>query len=153
MMNILGKSTINPLFYWSGKISGYFVMFYFFYAGNKIEHGSWLNILLLFLAYFGLLLVIISLLNLGSSARFGLPEEGTKLKTGGLYRISRNPLYFGFDLMTIAIILLFMNVWIAALGIYSIITYHFIILGEEKFLRERFGESYDSYSKKVRRYI
>ena len=45
--------------------------------------------------------------------------------------------------------------WIIFLlpGLYSIIIYHFIILGEEKFLESRFGKDYIEYKQKVRRYI
>jgi protein-S-isoprenylcysteine O-methyltransferase Ste14 len=49
--------------------------------------------------------------------------------------------------------LYWINIIVIILGIYSIITYHLIILGEEKFLEERFGDEYFSYKNKVRRYI
>jgi protein-S-isoprenylcysteine O-methyltransferase Ste14 len=38
-------------------------------------------------------------------------------------------------------------------GIYSIVVYHLIIIGEEKFLEKAFREAYLEYKKKVRRYI
>jgi protein-S-isoprenylcysteine O-methyltransferase Ste14 len=83
----------------------------------------------------------------------GLPTEKTILKTNGIYRFSRNPMYFGFNLLTIASMLYWININVIILGIYSIIIYHLIILGEEKFLEERFGDEYFSYKKIVRRYI
>ncbi len=62
-------------------------------------------------------------------------------------------MYFGFNLLTIAAMVYSINIVLLLLGTYSIITYHWIILGEEKFLEERFGDEYFNYKKKVRRYI
>jgi len=101
----------------------------------------------------GLVLIVISTVNLGSSTRLGLPAENTTLRTSGLYRYSRNPIYVGFNLLTIASILYLFNITILLLGLYSIIIYHFIILGEERFMENRFGKDYIEYKQKVRRYI
>ena len=90
---------------------------------------------------------------LGKSTRFGLPTEKTVLKTRGLYKISRNPIYFGFNLITLSSIIYFINPIILVPGIYSIVVYHLIIIGEEKFLEKAFGVAYLKYKKKVRRYI
>ena len=40
----------------------------------------------------GLLIVMLSFISLGESVSAGLPGEETKLKTKGIYRVSRNPL-------------------------------------------------------------
>jgi protein-S-isoprenylcysteine O-methyltransferase Ste14 len=95
----------------------------------------------------------VSLISLGKSARMGLPKEQTSLKTSGLYRLSRNPIYLGLNLVTIAAVVYTMNVVILLLGIYSIISHHLIIKGEEQFLSSRFGEEYHDYRMKVNRYI
>jgi len=39
------------------------------------------------------------------------------------------------------------------MGLYSMVIYHFIILGEERFLEGRFGFNYLSYKTRVRRYL
>ncbi len=101
----------------------------------------------------GLAFVTVSLVNLGRSTRLGLPTGETQFKTSGLYRISRNPMYIGFDLITLASVLYLWNPFIAVAGIYSIVIYHFIILGEEKFMENKFGDEYNEYKKKVGRYI
>jgi len=158
IMKIIGKPTINPIIFYSGKICGYITwIFLLGYFLNAIPRIGFQNIYLQrfsgSIAVFGLLIIIISLVNLGKSTRFGLPTGKTTLRTTGIYRISRNPMYFGFNLLTIASMFYCMNIIMLILGIYSIVTYNLIIIGEEKFLEERFGDEYFSYKKKVRRYI
>ena len=85
--------------------------------------------------------------------RVGLPKTETILKTKGIYKISRNPMYLGFDLLTIASMIGNFSWMIGLLGIYSMIVYHFIIKGEELFLLERFGHQYNTYMSKVNRYF
>ncbi len=157
-MNILGKTTINPFVFYTGKGAGYLVWVAFFLALLNVyplrfnpdiinKYASYLLLVI------GVLLMFLSILNLGDAVRVGLPAEETKLKTAGLYKFSRNPMYTGFHLTVIAAMIYSTNLWIILLGAYSIITYHFIVLGEEKFLEDRFGDQYRKYKIKVRRYF
>jgi len=157
-MNIIGKTTIHPVLFYSGKISGYFtwiiyVLLFFnidIINRQSIFYYDWISS---FLFVFGLILIVMSSINLGSSVRLGLPIDQTIFKTSGIYKISRNPMYLGFNLWTIASILYTINLLIILLGVYSIIIYHFIILGEEHFLNNQFGNEYSEFKNKVRRYI
>ena len=83
----------------------------------------------------------------------GLPSESTVLKTNGIYKFSRNPMYVGFGLFTLASMIYTLNVLIIIAGIFSLIVYHLIIKSEEKFLLIRFGNDYENYGKNVRRYL
>jgi len=157
-MEVFGKATINPLIFYSGKISGYVIWVGLllailhieilpkrsFASSNYISYGLLIS---------GLLIAVISLIQLGRSTRFGLPTKKTKFRTAGIYRFSRNPMYLGFDLITIASIVYFLTPLVIIAGIYSITVYHFIILGEEKYLETAFGEDFKEYKSKVRRYI
>ena len=145
-MNVIGKTTIHPIFFYSGKILGYIVWIWYLSFGYY-KFFSCLSVCL------GLVIIVLSLINLGRSTRLGLPTEKTSLKTNGLYQFSRNPMYLGFDLLTIGSILYSANWLIFFAGVYSIVVYHFIILGEEKFLAQRFGTEYQAYKNKVRRYF
>lgn len=157
-MNLLGKTTIHPFFFYTGKISGYLVWCLFalavcqLYVFGEPTEGV-LRIFAQIVAVVGLVLTSTSLLNLGSATRLGLPTEKTTLKQQGLYLFSRNPMYVGFDLLTVAGILYLGNAVILLMGLYSIAIYHFIILGEEAFLKKRFGKPYLAYMKKTRRYF
>jgi protein-S-isoprenylcysteine O-methyltransferase Ste14 len=157
-MDIIGKATINPVLFYSGKISGYIswiILFLLIFKINLIDRNSFVysDYISYIILLAGLILSVFSMINLGRSTRLGLPTENTVFKTNGLYKLSRNPMYFGFNLVTISSMIYTLNIWIIILGIYSIIVYHRIILAEEKFLEDRFGIEYSNYKKKTRRYL
>ncbi len=157
-MDIIGKPTINPFIFYSGKISGYIIwaLLAFSYCGVEIIPSVQYPVIRsvsVVIIVIGLLFAALSSLTLGKSIRLGLPNEKTDFKRAGLYTISRNPMYVGFNLISIAAMVGIINPIVAILGIYSIIVYHFIILGEERYLRERFGPKYANYIKEVRRYL
>jgi len=108
---------------------------------GQINPQRWVVIILL---CFGLILTIAGLINLGKSTRLGIPEEDTERRTNGLYKISRNPIYLGFNLFSLAAVLSVGSFVVLIVALYSIVVYHLIILAEEKFLE---------YKKNVRRYI
>ena len=157
-MDLLGKTTIHPAIFFSGKVAGYStwaIQFLFsigivLFARVSDAYCESLSLAFLVLRMF---VIDISLINLGCSTRLGLPEEKTAFKSNGLYRISRNPMYVGFNLLTLSSMLYTLNVWVALLGIYSMVVYHLIIVGEEKFLAVRFGAEYAEYKKRVRQYM
>jgi protein-S-isoprenylcysteine O-methyltransferase Ste14 len=157
-MDLIGKTTINPILFYSGKIAGYLTWIVYSLSVLKINivsryDFSYNAYIALFTVIVGLFFVVISLINLGRSTRLGLPSESTVLKTNGLYKISRNPMYLGFNLLTVSSMIYMFNLVIFVLGVYSIVIYHFIIIGEECFLDKRFGVDYSNYKKTIRRYI
>ena len=155
-MNLIGKTTIHPFLFYSGKISGYVVWLWLLIKVLATYNTSQLNPVKCFaviLICFGLFFTIISLINLGKSTQLGIPTESTQLKTKGLYRISRNPMYIGFNMLSLSAILFSYNFIVLILGVFSVFVYHLIILGEEKFLESRFSEQYLDYKKRVRRYL
>lgn len=150
-MNIIGKTTINPVLFYTGKISGYITWILVI----NITNNS-----IIFFKYFSFIIFLIgfvftttSLINMGKSTRLGLPLENTTFKTNGVYKISRNPMYIGFHCFTLASMSFTLNIVVILLGIYSIAIYHLIILSEEKFLEHRFGKEYLEYKSKIRRYL
>jgi protein-S-isoprenylcysteine O-methyltransferase Ste14 len=157
-MELIGKPPIHPFLFYSGKFSGYviWIVAILSWFDIAIVHGMGdgsLRALALALWAVGLLLAAVSLVNLGASTRLGLPAAQTTFKTRGIYRFSRNPMYLGFDLLTLGAMARNPHVVIAAMGAYSMVMYHLIILGEEQFLRQRFGAAYVEYQGKVRRYF
>ena len=82
------------------------------------------------------------------------PSETTALVTAGMYRYSRNPMYLGLVLLTIAATIFF-GTW---LGIVIVVAFIFLlnllqIIPEEEALLDIFGEEYVEYKKKARRWI
>jgi protein-S-isoprenylcysteine O-methyltransferase Ste14 len=156
-MEVIGKPAVNKLFFVIAKASllGN-IMFVFLH--NKVQVLFQLSnevqvLVLLLLFVSGALVLTISLVNLGSSLRVGLPKEQTTLKTNGLYAITRNPIYLGAYLLCAASCL-FVPHWLNFVFFALVVLiHHQIILGEEKFLAQRFGKAWVDYAKKVRRYI
>ena len=156
MMKLIGKEPINPALFYSGKIAGYAIWIALLVEIIHVPAITELSIpkqQAIFLTLISIVLIAVSLINLGSATRLGLPQESTQFKTKGLYKISRNPMYLGFNLLSLSAILLTGNFIVLVLGTYSIFTYHQIIQAEETFLEARFGEKYCAYKNKVRRYI
>ena len=155
---LIGKATIHPILFYTGKIAGYitWIILILFISGVQVYEIT-IVVYRVYISYLtglaGLLFIIISLINLGKSTRLGLPVDNTSLKTTGIYKISRNPMYVGFNLMTISSMIYTLNLIIFLLGMYSLFIYHLIIIREEQFLERRFGQNFISYKKKVRRYL
>jgi len=157
-MDLIGKTPINPILFYTGKFAGYACWILLLTSVLEVyivgkPYNEYFRIFSSLLASIGLILFILSLINLGQSTRLGVPTDDTKLKTGGLYRYSRNPMYLGFNLLTLSAMFYTWEMIIAISGLYSILTYHLIIKGEEKFLKGRFGKIYEAYIGRVRRYI
>jgi protein-S-isoprenylcysteine O-methyltransferase Ste14 len=157
-MEIVGRTTIHPLVFYSGKLSGYltWVLLGLNHLGVRAAQGLdavALDYLSYILLAVGAVFIVFGLVSLGKSTRLGLPTGQTELKTGGAYRVSRNPIYVGFDALTLAAILGTGSPVVLVLGAYSMVVYHFIIEAEERYLSSVFGTAYAQYRASVRKYI
>jgi protein-S-isoprenylcysteine O-methyltransferase Ste14 len=83
-----------------------------------------------------------------------LARPTTAIVTNGPYRFSRNPIYVSLTLLCIGVAIQVDSLWVLLLTIPSILIVHFmVILKEEKYLSEKFGEEYVQYKKSVRRWL
>ncbi len=82
------------------------------------------------------------------------PENASRLVTNGVFRFTRNPMYLSA--------LLVLGAWAVKLGnavsllavpLFFLYITRFQIEPEERVLRARFGEEYDSYLHRVRRWL
>src|SRR6266851_2806239 len=72
----------------------------------------------------------------------------------GPYRFTRNPMYVGITLFETGLGVALNNLWISLFAVPALLTVHFIaVLPEERYLSEKFGESYKVYLAQVRRYL
>ena len=78
--------------------------------------------------------------------------ETESLVATGVYRMVRHPLYLGWILMYVAVILFNPHWIIAVLGFAGILCVYRFTLQEEAWLRERFGQSYERYMRAVPRF-
>lgn len=108
----------------------------------------------LLISAFGDIIFLISVITMKNSWRVGISKnDKTKLITNGIYRISRNPAFLGFDLMYLGITLLYSNPFTIIFSLFAIIMLHFQILEEEKYLEKNFKDEYISYKNKTNRYL
>lgn len=101
----------------------------------------------------GLLCYLLGLaLCAASMASFAAPD-GRGLNTRGLYRFSRNPMYVAYLICFAGMGLLTRSPLLLGLVAVFQVSAHWIVLAEERWCRETFGEAYERYSEKARRYI
>jgi protein-S-isoprenylcysteine O-methyltransferase Ste14 len=81
-------------------------------------------------------------------------RPATTLVIAGPYRFTRNPMYIGIALLTLALAI-FLDTWwpIILLVPVQAILQTVVIAREEEYLRRRFGAEYDAYTRQVRRWI
>lgn len=106
-------------------------------------------------AILGDVIFIISVWTMRDSWRAGVSEtDKTELVTGGIYQISRNPAFLGFDLVYIGILMMFFNWGLLVVSTLAALMLHLQIVNvEEDFLMKAFGDEYLEYKKKVNRYL
>ncbi|MBP1756750.1 MAG: hypothetical protein H6Q59_3148 [Firmicutes bacterium] len=92
------------------------------------------------------------LLCLFSVMDFTKPKENG-INISGLYRVSRNPMYVAYFIYFLGCVLLTKSLILLAILLVFQISAHFIILSEERWCTQKFGEEYIAYMNKVRRYI
>ena len=87
-----------------------------------------------------------------SIAAFSAPSDGG-LRTGGVYRLSRNPMYVSYFLCFAGMALLTRSAVLFGVVLVFQISGHWIILAEERWCLEQFGQAYGQYMARVRRYL
>ena len=155
---MLGKPTIDKFYFYTGKLTIFTTWALFLVKAIFPEFGyihvpvylSWTAVGLL---WAGTLICSLGFIDLGKSLKVGLPQKETILKTKGIYRFSRNPIYGGIFLIAIASCLYFPDLINISFTIYGIFIHHRIIRGEERFLALRFENEWNDYRIQVRRYL
>lgn len=81
-------------------------------------------------------------------------RPATALVRRGPYRLTRNPMYLGLALAHAGIALVFNALWpLAALLPVLVLVRWLVIAREERYLSRKFGEEYEEYRRRVRRWL
>jgi protein-S-isoprenylcysteine O-methyltransferase Ste14 len=81
-------------------------------------------------------------------------EPASALVTTGVYRKTRNPMYLGMTLHYFGLaVLLHSIIALLLLPVVLIIMQTQVIAREERYLEARFGDDYDAYKARVRRWL
>ncbi len=114
----------------------------------------WLQAMGLCIGFLGCLVFGLAVFTMKDSWRAGIPEKDEiQLKTNGIYRISRNPAFLGFNLVYVGLLITFFNWVLLFFTVFAMVMLHLQIVQEEKYLAKTFGNAYLAYRAKVRRYI
>ena len=116
------------------------------------ELGFWIGLALMGLA---------SLLIAGPAIQFFRAKTGiatfqpaSKLITSGIYGLSRNPIYIGLIAGLLGLALFLDSLWLLlTVPLVAFALDRGVILREETYLEEKFGEDYQRYKEKVRRWL
>jgi len=116
-----------------------------------LPENTVLKILSIVIMCVGLIIIIIAWFDLGSGPSFGLDKN--KLKTGGIYKYSRNPQLVGYGIFLIVFVMLFSSWFAVGWYVIFLIFSTFMVRSEEEFLVLKYGEEYERYRRTVPRII
>jgi len=78
----------------------------------------------------------------------------TRIVDRGVYRFTRNPMYVGMCIAYIGLTLVANSVWpIVALPFAVVVVDRYVMRREERYLSAQFGEQYEQYRRRVRRWV
>ena len=80
-------------------------------------------------------------------------ERSVSLVVRGPYAVSRNPMYLAWHLLYTGTGLAANSAWLLALLPIVLLLTHLVIVREERQLDARFGQDYQAYRRRVRRYL
>ncbi len=141
-----------PLIFLGGLILGGLLGWYF--QGSFLpNYFSIVAGIVLILA--GLAIVLTAILQMRRAKTNVEPwKPTTAILDTGIYGISRNPIYIAMVLVYAGIAFLFNSFWFLPPLILVLLIIHFgVILREEKYLAEKFGDDYLNYKNRVRRWL
>ena len=94
----------------------------------------------------GLCLCAITVINFSHPDRSGL-------NTNGIYKFSRNPMYVSYFVCFLGMVLPTQSLILFGILLLFQVSSHWIILAEERWCMEKFGNDYRQYKENVRRYF
>lgn len=157
---IFGRPPIPVVFFILAKTLVIVNLVFLLFKGLNLDinrlffFSVFIDIIALAFLITGTAILFLSTIKLNKDLVFGLSSSEThQLQTQGIYSVSRHPFYLGFIFILFSSCLFtphYINI-LAFIGAWII--HHFIMIREEKFLSEQYGEKYSQYTKRVNRYI
>lgn len=116
---------------------------------------TWARIIGVVIGIAGVVVFVTAVLTMRDNWRAGVSEtDKTEIVTNGIFSISRNPAFLGFDLVYLGILLMFFNPILLVLSGFAALMLHLQIVNvEENHMLIAFGDDYLKYKKRVWRYF
>ncbi len=162
------KPTVKTIFF-SVLLFGFFAIFVsellfqslltpFSILPSILQNDIYLSIIIRLIGVVLLVLSVVTmqltLMAFKNSLRFGLDDKNLgKLISSGIFSYSRNPFFLSILLLFLGISMVFSTPFFIGIFVLSLLFIHLSIVKEEKFMLENYGEEYNEYAKKVRRYF
>lgn len=121
------------------------------FGGGYVSLAIWICAIL----GFGFLAVALNIFRVHKTTFDPLdPSKAQNLVVTGIYRITRNPMYVGLALLLVAWCLYLGDlVTFATVPLFIIVMNELQIKGEERALSQKFGKEYETYKRRVRRWL
>jgi protein-S-isoprenylcysteine O-methyltransferase Ste14 len=153
-----GEAPINRILFYASKWSiaalwGAMALASWGIGFSLVPVPRLLQLIALAFWFAGFTLLYAGRFTMGDSFRLGTAKEDTCLKTGGLFSLSRNPMYVGVYATIVASSLYTLNPVVILLGVFVVAVHHSIVLAEESHMQQVFSREYPAYCSRVRRYV
>jgi protein-S-isoprenylcysteine O-methyltransferase Ste14 len=106
-----------------------------------------------YLFYIGIVIYSLGLILYAISMAGYAKPKANGININGIYRISRNPIYIAYFISLLGCVIMTESWMLFMLLIVFQVSSHWIILSEERWCINKFGEEYVRYMDKVRRYV
>ncbi len=122
---------------------------------RPIELPDWIQHLGAWLVVLALLVIAWTVWEFRRHRTTILPHRASSaIITRGPFRFSRNPIYLAFATSLTGLGLMLSNAWMLLLvPVCVVVTTRYVIVREEAFLGQAFGEAYTNYLTQVRRWL
>jgi protein-S-isoprenylcysteine O-methyltransferase Ste14 len=101
----------------------------------------------------GLVITLVAQAQMGASWRIGIDDRPTQLVTGGLFSLSRNPIFSGMFLTLAGLALIAPAPWMLIGCAVALVLVSLQVRLEERHLVETHGSEYMSYASRVGRFL
>ncbi len=141
-----------PLIFLSGLLGGGFVSWLFPFAFLPRTFSVVAGVLFILAGLGAIAAAFVKMRRVRTNVETWKPT--TAIVTGGVYGISRNPIYLGMILIYLGASFLFNSFWfLPPLALVLFLMRYGVILREEMYLERKFGGEYLNYKNRVRRWI
>ena len=152
---IFELSLLVGLSIWTFEVAANCLGFKFhLFSDTRLFSVVFLRIVGVAMEIVGMAIFAAAIFSFGASWRVGIDKKSPgDLVTGGVFSISRNPIFLFLDIIFWGTFLIYPTLFFGISAVVVILGNHFQILQEERFLDGEYGDDYLAYKKRVRRYF